>query len=375
MMRRLVLGTTLCLAAFAGAPLSAAAAGLVAHYSFDDCTAADVSGTGNVGTIASPANVVCVDGVRGKALAFPGLSSPTPFSWSYVTAPPTDSLAFVDDYSFTVWFNVRSYFSMDGYGQWNDHGMHSIFAKSGDREGLIARTVRNPGEEGLHVVVHSGCFSAPCSGSAFVTPGTVNLGEWHMLTVTSGGGSVRAYLDGVLQNEMPTAEFGVNPTMPAKPLQLGVDQFAFWYPIDGSLDEACVHRRALTPGEVQAAFAARTCDVVPVAVDVWPGISPNLIVRAKLLPVAAAILGSATFDAASVNPASLVLAGAPVALGPKGVPLTILRDVNEDRIPDLVAVFPSAAMTLPLGDGVATIGGALRDGTPIFGQDAVRVLR
>jgi hypothetical protein len=376
-MHRLTLPSTLLLAAVAAAPAPAAAAGLVLRYGFDDCatTVADLSGNGNDGAIAQAGNAACVDGVRGKALSLPGVTSPTPYAWSYVTTGPSDSLAFVDDYSFTVWFSVRSYDAMNGYGGYPDPlgGMHSIFAKSGDREGLLARTVR--AEDGLHVLVHSGCFAAPCSGSAFLTPGTVGLGEWHMLTVTSGGGFVRAYLDGVLQNEMPTAEFGVNPTMPQKPFQLGVDQFASWYPLDGTLDEVCVHRRALAPEEVRAAFSARTCDVVPVALDVRPGGTPNPIQLSARGVVPAAVLGSATFDAATVDPATLVLAGARVALLATGRPQASLQDVNADGILDLVAQFPIASMTgLVPGAGVATLTGALLDGTPIYGQDAVLVL-
>jgi hypothetical protein len=77
-----------------------------------------------------------------------------------------------------------------------------------------------------------------------------------MVTVTSGGGNVNVYFDCELQNSAPTAQFKVNTTMQNMPLQLGVDQDASWYPINGMLDEARVYNRALSEGDVKALYLA-----------------------------------------------------------------------------------------------------------------------
>ncbi len=45
--------------------------GLVAYYSFDDCSAKDLSGNGNDGIIYG---AKCVDGKFGKALSFDGVN-------------------------------------------------------------------------------------------------------------------------------------------------------------------------------------------------------------------------------------------------------------------------------------------------------------
>jgi len=56
--------------------------GLVAYYSFDDCSAKDLSGNGNDGIIYG---AKCVDGKFGKALSFDGVND-------YVEVPHDESL-------------------------------------------------------------------------------------------------------------------------------------------------------------------------------------------------------------------------------------------------------------------------------------------
>ena len=215
--------------------------GLVASYTFDDATPRDVSGNGNDGVEAGA--VAYVDGWRGKAAQFGGVSSP-----AYVTAAATPSLAFLDDYTFSLWFSIDSTFSMDGWAQLNDDGHHTLFAKMGDTSGLDLRTWRSP-ENGLLNIL---AFDGRCcgGGAALASDYVIGLNEWHHAAFTSGGGSVRLYLDGVQVGEMPTDAFFVNPQMPSMPLQLGADVGGWWYPLDGMLDEVRVYNRALSPAEV-----------------------------------------------------------------------------------------------------------------------------
>lgn len=112
-----------------------------------------------------------------------------------------------------------------------------------------------------------------------------------------------------------------------------------------------------------------------VAIDVKPGSTVNPIQLSSSGSVPVAVLGAADLDAATVAPASLVFAGAPVALLANGSAQAGLEDVNGDGRLDLVAHFPAAALELVVGDTAATLTGALRSGTLIRGQDAVRVQR
>jgi hypothetical protein len=122
----------------------------------------------------------------------------------------------------------------------------------------------------------------------------------------------------------------------------------------------------------QVGFRIRQLPVA-VKVDVRPGSAVNPIDRKARGTVPAAILGAPGFDAGTVDAASLVLAGAPVALLADGRPQAALQDVNGDGLLDLVAHFPIPAMSLPPGTTSVSLAGYLLDGSPIAGADAVRL--
>lgn len=222
--------------------------GLVGFYNFNDCTAKDSSVAGNNGSIVNRSQ--CVQGVNGSALKFGGY-----YDRGYVSIPNSPTLTFLDNYTFTVWFNIQSNTSMDGWGRVSEYGMHSIFAKAGDRNGLIVRTVRDETDGLMRLLTFNGRFPYSDAFGTVTTEG-FGLNEWHMATVTSGNGEVKVYFDCALQNSTPTDLFKVNTSMQYMPLQLGVDQDAWWYPINGMLDEARVYRRALSAEEVKTLYLA-----------------------------------------------------------------------------------------------------------------------
>jgi hypothetical protein len=126
-------------------------------------------------------------------------------------------------------------------------------------------------------------------------------------------------------------------------------------------------------------------DTVEVLLDIKPGSCPNpLNVRSNgVLP--AAIAGSAALDAATIDPATIRLAGvAPLRWN--------LEDVTSpgdgscgrsgpDGIPDLTLKFDTRAIVSALGDvndgDIVTVGltGALKDGTGIAGGDSVKIIK
>jgi hypothetical protein len=111
-----------------------------------------------------------------------------------------------------------------------------------------------------------------------------------------------------------------------------------------------------------------------VAIDVKPGSAQNTInlKSAGIIPVA--ILSSATFDAAAVNPPSLSLAGGSVRVaGKSGKALCHVEDVNADGRSDLVCQFENDLEAVP-GDTVAVLVGVTVDGTPFRGQDSIRIV-
>jgi len=115
---------------------------------------------------------------------------------------------------------------------------------------------------------------------------------------------------------------------------------------------------------------------VRVPVDVWPGLLPNVVRPATsglLGLVAVAVFGSAALDVAQIDPATVTLSGAPVALH-DGKPVTATLDLNGDGLPDLLALVEGWKIALPPGDGIALLSARTLDGRFVRGADSIRVL-
>jgi hypothetical protein len=112
---------------------------------------------------------------------------------------------------------------------------------------------------------------------------------------------------------------------------------------------------------------------LPVTIDVKPGSDVNSInLRADgTTPVA--ILSSATFDATTVDPSTVRLSGAAVALRPNGTPMAGRQDVNGDGRDDLVVHVVTSALRLGGGLVEAILTGRTFDGQEIRGSDWVTV--
>lgn len=127
-----------------------------------------------------------------------------------------------------------------------------------------------------------------------------------------------------------------------------------------------------------------------VAIDIKPQSCPNpLNVRSKgVLPVA--ILGTADFDATSIDPASIRLEGiAPIRSNVEDVSMPVLDPEDDcdcteesgDGFDDLTLKFDPQAIVGALGDVndgeelVLTLTGETSDGTPIEGMDCVVLLK
>lgn len=123
---------------------------------------------------------------------------------------------------------------------------------------------------------------------------------------------------------------------------------------------------------------------LPVSIDITPTKHPNSVnlSNSGLLPVA--VLGSATFDATTVNPASVVLGDesgtdTPVAQRNNGSYHATLKDVNGDGYMDMVLHFSVPALAgngdLTLATTSLVLRGFLGDACTNFrGSDAVRVV-
>ena len=115
--------------------------------------------------------------------------------------------------------------------------------------------------------------------------------------------------------------------------------------------------------------------VVDINIDIKPGSDTNSINISSAGVIPVAILSSATFDAATVNPDTIALAGARVkVMGKSDKYLCSERDVNGDGLPDLVCNVYTAEFMIEIGETIAVLEADTFDGTSIRGEDSIRIV-
>jgi hypothetical protein len=111
-----------------------------------------------------------------------------------------------------------------------------------------------------------------------------------------------------------------------------------------------------------------------VGIDIKPGDTQNTINLKSKGVVPVAILGSATFDPMTVDPATVTLAGAPVATRGRGEPMTSQGDFNHDGYLDLLLHFRVQDLQLTPTSTEAVLYGQTFSGQRLRGSDRVRII-
>jgi hypothetical protein len=114
-------------------------------------------------------------------------------------------------------------------------------------------------------------------------------------------------------------------------------------------------------------------------IDIKPGSYPNSINPGSKGTVPVAVLSTPDFDATTVNPKTVTLAGAPVKMKKKNKPMASLEDVNQDGYQDMVVHIDTQKLDLAKEATVATLTGQTTGDTPediddIKGIDTVKVV-
>lgn len=197
--------------------------GLVGYWSFNDCTAADNSGTGNNGTlVGSPA---CVTGRIGNGMRLN--------SNNWIEVPDNASLDFSGNFTISIWFNADALTSTQ-----STRLVDKITAGYGD--GYL--------------------FAAVSTGIGLITmsnPINVSIGVFHHAVVTFKNGLVTFFLDGrnIGQSTVSVAAVPTND----RPLRIGASQGSLAKPADnfvGIVDEVRLYNVALPESDVIALFNA-----------------------------------------------------------------------------------------------------------------------
>lgn len=113
---------------------------------------------------------------------------------------------------------------------------------------------------------------------------------------------------------------------------------------------------------------------IQVPIDIKPGSAENAINLGSNGLVPVAILSTPMFDARTVDPLSLTLAGAQVKVRGKGTLMVAVEDVNKDGLPDLVVHVSTDALGLSEQATQAVLEGKTNSGMPIVGLDVIKVV-
>jgi len=112
-----------------------------------------------------------------------------------------------------------------------------------------------------------------------------------------------------------------------------------------------------------------------VLIDIKPGSDSNTINLGSAGVIPVAILSSLTFDARTVDPHSVSLAGAGVKMvGKSGTHLCHEEDVNGDGLVDLVCQVVTVDFMIEPGESTAVLEARTLDGRSIRGEDRVRIV-
>jgi parallel beta-helix repeat protein len=122
------------------------------------------------------------------------------------------------------------------------------------------------------------------------------------------------------------------------------------------------------------ALADPVVESIGVEIDIKPGSGENSINLGSNGVVPVAILSTKSFDARTVNPTTVTIAGAQVKVKGKGTPMASLQDVNGDGLVDLVVHVSTEALELTAGATRAFLEAKTFGGTPIVGSDWVRIV-
>lgn len=119
---------------------------------------------------------------------------------------------------------------------------------------------------------------------------------------------------------------------------------------------------------------AKPADVFEVDIDIKPHNSHNIINMNVHGLVPVAIFSTSDFDARTVDPATVTLAGAPVVPEHHGWPLIFVLDVNRDGRKDIILKFRTQDLQLTAEDTEAVLEGETTTGLNIRGVDSVTVI-
>ena len=212
--------------------------GLVASWS------GAVNGAGGNGVVLK--NVSLIEGVTGKAFQF----NPEKFPYGTYTGvqiPDSPAYALTGSLSIAGWVRPRG----DGY---------VIFFRGDHRPGLDPYGISMQANHHLHFQICGGSNE----DSAFVET-EIPYGEWtHVVaSLDAGKGHLSLFINGALAAQTNTTVRPFGPLLADQSPGIGIGNLndgGNTFPFAGDIDGIALYDRALSPAEIQAAYAANAAN-------------------------------------------------------------------------------------------------------------------
>jgi hypothetical protein len=203
----------------------------------------------------------------------------------------------------------------------------------------------------------------------------------HMFYVTLGN---TAYCD--TSGNCPQAGYGLSNTGPFSNIQRN-----YWSATElatnldwawgDSFNDGLPGKQDVGPKSYGSyAWAVHSGDVgtpipVPIIIDIKPGSDTNSINISSSGVIPVAIISTKDFDAATVEPSTVSLAGASVKMVGKSDKYSCdQEDVNNDGLMDLVCHVYTAQFMIESGQSTAVLEAKTFDGTNLRGEDIINVV-
>ena len=204
--------------------------GLAGKWSFD------TDGTDSVGS-----NDATVDGASftDGHLVFDG-------SNDFATIPHDDAHGFSGDFSVSMWINTsttaKACIWLKSQQEGGNNSNHSVFI--------------NQSSYAVGVPVYSFGHSGAVAYVDVAGTTAINDGNWHQVTITKSGSTVKMLVDGVLEGQTSSATGTFSATRDLEVGRWNHDSYADQFYFDGSLDDFRIWSRELSASEVTALYDA-----------------------------------------------------------------------------------------------------------------------
>lgn len=337
--------------------------GLVGHWPLDG-NAIDVVGGFNGTIYGQVTPVEDRDGNAGGAMWFSGVDTNGRKSANgvldYITTPFSPAINQGEALSISVW--IKGETQLDYYG-------YVFGLERTNSQQFSVGVLNDTGKPGFAFRQDNYPSYGECCGVSGNT-NVLNTG-WHYIVGVRDPASdtLKLYIDGVLENTVAdNSVVGMNVSAPIS-MAIGADHnstFGITQPFRGAIDDVRVYNRALSNEEIAYYFNPVT--TVSVVIDSRINLSSSGVV-----PVT--ILSTADFDASTVVPETVSLAGASVKMvGKSGKYLCSIEDVNSDGLNDMNCKVETAQFLIEPGQATAILEASTIDGLQIRGESSIEVV-